>query len=85
MPTHDRMTGMRSIQWPALVLNTGAKKIRRQLVFHFFDTLFIDFLKKKADHPIGKDTIHESIYDLSKSGLTTQLGKKALLTTFCDL
>ena len=72
LAAHDRVIRMHLAERPAGILDIGAEKFRRQLVFHFLDAGTIGVAEEETDHTVGEDPIDESIDDLSELCLAAQ-------------
>ncbi len=79
MAAHDGMSCMNLIQRATLIFYIRTQEARRELILHFFDSIFVGITKEKPDHAIFEYAIDEGAHDLSELLFPAQLGKEARL------
>jgi len=75
---HDRVLGVHLIERPALVFYRRAEKFRSELVFHFFDALFIGMAKEETDHTVGEHAVDKITDNAPQADFSAQLLERGL-------
>jgi hypothetical protein len=70
---HNRVFGVHLIERPTLVFYRRAEKFRSELVFHFFDALFVGMAKEETDHAVGEDAVDEIADNAPQADFSAQL------------